>query len=62
MVSAMVEQLEASLEDSIIIALTGLMEVEMGCGEGGRWVCTKNSFPFLSIFLQLTFTFSLWLM
>ena len=36
MVSAMVEKLEASLEDSIIIALAGLVEVEIGCGEDER--------------------------
>ena len=30
----MVSATEASLEDSIIIPLAGLVEVEIGCGEG----------------------------
>ena len=42
MVSAMVEQVEASVEDSIIIALTGLVELEIGCGEAGSCFDTDH--------------------
>ena len=48
MVSAMVEQVEASVEDSIIIALTGLVELEIGCGEAGRWSDTDHPSLFLT--------------
>ena len=34
--ATVVSATEASLEDSIIIALTGLVELEIGCGEAGR--------------------------
>ena len=40
--SAMVETLETSLDDSIIIAVAGLVEVEIGCGEAGNWQVTDH--------------------